>query len=59
MEPIQGAGGFITPPSDYAKLAHDIVGHYWGLFISDEVQTGFGRTGKSGLALNIRRWNPI
>ena len=46
MEPIQGVGGFITPPKEYAKIAYDIIKHYGGLFISDEVQTGFGRTGK-------------
>lgn len=44
-EPIQGVGGFITPPSEYFKIAHEIVKRYDGLFISDEVQTGFGRTG--------------
>lgn len=45
MEPIQGVGGFITAPDDYIKTAHQIIKHYGGLFISDEVQTGFGRTG--------------
>jgi len=44
-EPIQGVGGFITPPQDYFKIAVEIIGHYGGLFICDEVQTGFGRTG--------------
>lgn len=45
-EPIQGVGGFITPPKEYFKIAFNIVKKYGGLFISDEVQTGFGRTGK-------------
>lgn len=45
-EPIQGVGGFITPPKDYYKLVHEIVKKYGGVFIADEVQTGFGRTGK-------------
>ena len=45
LEPIQGVGGFITPPDDYFKIAYEIIKHYDGLFISDEVQTGFGRTG--------------
>jgi 4-aminobutyrate aminotransferase-like enzyme len=45
-EPIQGAGGFITPPKEYFKLVFTVVKKYGGLFISDEVQTGFGRTGK-------------
>lgn len=44
-EPIQGVGGFITPPKDYFKVAYDIVKKYGGVFIADEVQTGFGRTG--------------
>ncbi len=44
-EPIQGVGGFITAPDGYFKVAVDIVKKYGGVFISDEVQTGFGRTG--------------
>jgi 4-aminobutyrate aminotransferase-like enzyme len=44
-EPIQGVGGFITPPPDYFKVAAGIVREHGGIFISDEVQTGFGRTG--------------
>ncbi|MBX5436080.1 MAG: aspartate aminotransferase family protein [Alicyclobacillaceae bacterium] len=45
-EPIQGVGGFITPPDAYLQELARIVRKYGGLFISDEVQTGFGRTGK-------------
>lgn len=44
-EPIQGVGGFIVAPDGYFKVAVDIVRKYGGLFICDEVQTGFGRTG--------------
>lgn len=44
-EPIQGVGGFITPPKDYFKIIYDIIKKYGGVYISDEVQTGFGRTG--------------
>jgi 4-aminobutyrate aminotransferase len=44
-EPIQGVGGFITPPPEYFKLVTEIARHYGGVFICDEVQTGFGRTG--------------
>ncbi|MGY5854615.1 MAG: aspartate aminotransferase family protein [Candidatus Thorarchaeota archaeon] len=44
-EPIQGVGGIIQPPSEYFQIAHEIVKEYDGLYISDEVQTGFGRTG--------------
>ncbi|MEK7256718.1 MAG: aspartate aminotransferase family protein, partial [Bacteroidota bacterium] len=45
-EPIQGVGGFITPPPEYFKIVQEIVKNYGGLFIADEVQTGFGRTGE-------------
>ena len=44
-EPIQGLGGFITPPKEYFQIAVEIVRKYGGVFICDEVQTGFGRTG--------------
>ncbi|MFQ6609635.1 MAG: aspartate aminotransferase family protein [Fidelibacterota bacterium] len=46
VEPIQGVGGFITPPPEYFKIVAEIIRHYGGIFISDEVQTGLGRTGK-------------
>jgi len=44
-EPIQGVGGFITPPKEYFQIVYKIIEKYGGVFISDEVQTGFGRTG--------------
>jgi len=44
-EPIQGVGGFIVPPPEYFEIAVAIVRKYGGVFICDEVQTGFGRTG--------------
>jgi alanine-glyoxylate transaminase/(R)-3-amino-2-methylpropionate-pyruvate transaminase len=44
-EPIQGVGGFITPPPEYFEAAVAIIRKYGGVFICDEVQTGFGRTG--------------
>ena len=53
-EPIQGVGGFITPPSEYFRIVYRIVKNYGGLFISDEVQTGFGRTGKKWFG--IEQW---
>ena len=53
-EPIQGAGGFITPPKEYFKIVFKIVKKYGGLFISDEVQTGWGRTGKKWFG--IEQW---
>lgn len=56
-EPIQGVGGFITPPAEYFKIVFDIVKQYGGLFVSDEVQTGFGRTGKYWFG--IEHWEVI
>jgi 4-aminobutyrate aminotransferase-like enzyme len=53
-EPIQGVGGFITPPKEYFKVAVPIIKKYGGVFISDEVQTGFGRTGKR--MFGIEHW---
>ncbi len=44
-EPIQGVGGFIVPPADYFRRILPIVRAAGGLFIADEVQTGWGRTG--------------
>ncbi|NWF84009.1 MAG: aspartate aminotransferase family protein [Bryobacteraceae bacterium] len=44
-EPIQGAGGFITPPKEYFARVAEIVRRRGGLFIADEVQTAWGRTG--------------
>lgn len=45
-EPIQGVGGFIVPPPEYFAKAVEIVREHGGVFLCDEVQTGFGRTGK-------------
>jgi len=53
-EPIQGVGGFITPPEGYFEVAVEIVRRYGGVFICDEVQTGFGRTG--GKMFGIEHW---
>jgi 4-aminobutyrate aminotransferase-like enzyme len=44
-EPIQGVGGIVQPPAEYFQIVHEIVKEYGGIYISDEVQTGFGRTG--------------
>jgi 4-aminobutyrate aminotransferase/(S)-3-amino-2-methylpropionate transaminase len=45
-EPIQGEGGFITPPPEYFSKLHAICRKHGILFIADEIQTGMGRTGK-------------
>jgi 4-aminobutyrate aminotransferase len=44
-EPIQGVGGYVTPPKEYFQIVEKIVRNHGGIFISDEVQTGWGRTG--------------
>jgi 4-aminobutyrate aminotransferase len=53
-EPIQGVGGFIVPPKEYFEIVQGIVKKAGGLFISDEVQTGWGRTG--GKWFGIEHW---
>src|SRR5277367_2691514 len=53
-EPIQGVGGFIVPPKEYFEIVHGIVKKFGGLFISDEVQTGWGRTGNKWFG--IEQW---
>ena len=45
-EPVQGAGGVIPPQDDYFKRVREICDEYEVLLVSDEVITGFGRTGK-------------
>jgi 4-aminobutyrate aminotransferase len=45
-EPIQGVGGFATPPDGFFKRFKDVLDRYGILFVADEVQTGWGRTGE-------------
>ncbi|MBQ6976141.1 MAG: aspartate aminotransferase family protein [Selenomonadaceae bacterium] len=45
-EPIQGNAGIVAPPKNYFKRVKEILEKYHVLFIADEVQTGFARTGK-------------
>lgn len=54
-EPIQGVGGFIVAPQDYFSRILPIVREAGGVLIIDEVQTGWGRTGKHLCAIN--HWN--
>jgi 4-aminobutyrate aminotransferase-like enzyme len=56
-EPIQGVGGFITPPKEYFQIVEKIVRNYGGIFISDEVQTAWGRTG--GKWFGIEHWGVV
>jgi 4-aminobutyrate aminotransferase/(S)-3-amino-2-methylpropionate transaminase len=46
MEPVQGEGGFVIPSKAFVQGVKNICEKYGILFIADEVQTGFGRTGK-------------
>ena len=45
-EPIQGVGGFVTPPDGFFGAMKEVLDRHGILFISDEVQTGWGRTGE-------------
>lgn len=56
-EPIQGFGGVVCPPKEYFKIVYEIVRRYGGLCISDEVQTGFGRTGDT--MWGIEQWGCV
>lgn len=53
-ETIQGAGGYIVPPPGYFQRVAEIIRKHGGLFIADEVQAGFGRTG--GKWFGIEHW---
>jgi 4-aminobutyrate aminotransferase / (S)-3-amino-2-methylpropionate transaminase / 5-aminovalerate transaminase len=46
MEPVQGEGGFIVPDKVFVQRVREICTQYGILFVADEIQTGFARTGK-------------
>jgi 4-aminobutyrate aminotransferase/(S)-3-amino-2-methylpropionate transaminase len=46
IEPIQGEGGFIVPPAGFLKRVADWCAEHGIVFIADEIQTGFCRTGE-------------
>ncbi len=46
LEPIQGEGGYVVPPEEFLRGLRGICDRHGILLIFDEVQTGFGRTGK-------------
>ncbi len=54
-ETVIGSGGFIVPPPGYFEKAAAIARKYGGLFIADEVQTAWGRTG--GKMFGIEHWD--
>jgi 4-aminobutyrate aminotransferase / (S)-3-amino-2-methylpropionate transaminase / 5-aminovalerate transaminase len=45
-EPVLGEGGFVAPPPEFFRIVMEICRKHGVLFIADEVQSGFGRTGK-------------
>jgi len=55
-EPIQGEAGVIVPPDDYWPRLREICTHYGVLLIADEVQTGFGRTGR---VFGVDHWDVV
>ena len=46
MEPVQGEGGFVIPSKEFVQGVKALCEKHGILLIADEVQTGFGRTGK-------------
>jgi len=46
MEPVQGEGGFIIPPKKFVQTVSEFCKEHGIVFVADEIQTGFGRTGK-------------
>jgi 4-aminobutyrate aminotransferase / (S)-3-amino-2-methylpropionate transaminase / 5-aminovalerate transaminase len=46
MEPVQGEGGFIIPPKKFVQAVSVFCKENGIVFVADEIQTGFGRTGK-------------
>jgi len=57
-EPVQGVGGFILPPPGVLGAIDDVVRAHGGLSISDEVQTGWGRTGASYFGFGLHGLQP-
>ncbi|MBX6342380.1 MAG: aspartate aminotransferase family protein, partial [Thermomicrobiaceae bacterium] len=45
-EPVMGEGGILVPPAGYFRQVKEVLDRYGILFIADEVQSGFGRTGR-------------
>lgn len=55
-ETIMGVGGYVVPPPGYFQRVAEIIRGYGGLFICDEVQAGFGRTGSW---FGIEQWDVV
>jgi 4-aminobutyrate aminotransferase len=46
VEPIQGEGGYVVPPPEYLPMLQELCRKHGILLVLDEIQSGFGRTGK-------------
>ncbi|MFX7731835.1 aminotransferase class III-fold pyridoxal phosphate-dependent enzyme, partial [Acinetobacter baumannii] len=46
IEPVQGDGGFLQAPVEFMRALRDITRRHGIVLVADEIQTGFGRTGK-------------
>jgi 4-aminobutyrate aminotransferase len=46
IEPVLGEGGYVVPPPGFLPALRELCDHYGILLVADEVQTGFGRTGR-------------
>ena len=46
IEPVQGEGGYVPAPTSFMKGVQEVCNKHGIMFIADEVQSGFGRTGK-------------
>ncbi|MBM4341281.1 MAG: acetyl ornithine aminotransferase family protein [Deltaproteobacteria bacterium] len=56
VEPIQGEGGYIVPPPEFHQRLYELAKEFGILFVTDEVQTGMGRTGKM---MAIEHWGVV
>ncbi len=46
IEPVLGEGGYVVPPARFMRELRELCDHYGILLVADEVQSGFGRTGR-------------
>ena len=56
VEPVQGEAGAVVPPDDYLPRARELCTRFGALLVADEIQTGFGRTGK---LWGVDHWNVV
>jgi 4-aminobutyrate aminotransferase len=57
-EPIQGVGGFAVPPGGFFGAMKEVLDEYGILFVTDEVQTGWGRTGEHFWGIEAHGFEP-